>query len=41
MAEVTAEDLKFPKSVIARIIKDVLPEGAKISKVRFKVLCMT
>ena len=33
--EVTPEDLKFPKAVIARIIKDALPEGVNVSKVCF------
>uniref|UniRef100_A0A914LMS3 DNA polymerase epsilon subunit 3 n=2 Tax=Meloidogyne incognita group TaxID=654580 RepID=A0A914LMS3_MELIC len=29
--EVTSDDLKFPKAIVARIIKDALPENAIVS----------
>ena len=32
--EVTSEDLKFPKAIVTRIIKDALPENAMVSNVR-------
>jgi len=38
--EVTSDDLKFPKAIVARIIKDALPENAIVSNV-FTFLCFS